>query len=324
MKETLKLYEKNLVTKEVSLISFPTELGSDARGLKEAPRFLYEHGLLEMLRAIGAEVAEEITIPCETPDPFATAPLKNLPQAALASSIAAQTVAHACKRDHLPIVLGGDHSISIGTIRGASTAYPSLGLLWIDAHPDVHTHESTLSGNLHGMGAALAMGFGSELLVAKRRAIKPEHVLFLGVKDFDPAELEFLREQPVNVLTMMDFIGRGLSPAFTAIDALRRKVGRIWVSMDIDSIDRTVAPGVAMPNTGGFTYREITSLAHYIGKTCEVAGLDIVELLPKNDKNGQTAALTLELIAKFLGGEYGSYQKYMARYGAAATAEVRS
>jgi arginase len=228
----------------------------------------------------------------------------------------AQNVAQAVKEAAMHSVvinLGGDHSASVGTLRGALAAHDSLGVIWIDAHPDVHTHETTKTGNIHGMPAALAMGFGHPSL-ASDKAISPENFLFAGVQDFDQAEIDFLRAHRTPVYTMLDIASKGLFPLLQAIDALAKRVDHVWISMDMDSIHYREAPGVAMPNTNGLTRREVLSLARYIGKTCPVAGIDIVEILPLNDHGGKTAMLALELIANFLGSEHSWYQEYMARY----------
>jgi arginase len=268
-----------------------------------------------MLAAIGAEIADEIAITCPPPQAFVEGPLKNFEETVEVSERAAKAIYAAISRGEIALALGGDHSSAIGTIRGASTACKSLGVIYIDAHPDVNTDDTTATGNIHGMVAALAMGAGHPYLLGeKRNAISPANFLFVGLKDFDEAEIDFLRRESPTAHTMLDIAERGLSPVMASITALARKVDKVWISMDMDSIDKTFAPGVAMPNSAGFTAREILSIAQYIGKTCDVAGLDIVEMLPANDSEGKTAGLALELIARFLGAEYSWYQKYMRQY----------
>ena len=269
-----------------------------------------------MLSSIGREVSQKVSISCPKPRLVASAgTMKNAVEIASVARRAAAATEKAARRGDTVIAIGGDHSISIGTLAGAAAAHESLGVIYIDAHPDCNTHETTLSGNVHGFVAANAMGFGHPMFTRiAKRAIAPEHFLFIGLKDFDQAEIDFLRDNRVPSVTMLDIVKRGLSPAFAAIDALARTVDKVWISMDFDSIDETYAPGVAMTTPDGLTRREIMGLAHHIGLTCNVAGMDLVELVPGKDKEGKTAGLALEISARFLGREYSWYKSYMDTY----------
>jgi arginase len=247
-----------------------------------------------MLRDIGAEVADEMAIPCEELEETSAA------------------TARVTSRSNMALVLGGDHSAAIGSMRGAAQG-GRLGVIYIDAHPDVHTPETTLTNNVHGMVAALAM-----------EHVRPEDFLFIGIKDFDQAEIEFIREHNPPHFTLLDIARCGLGPVMQAIDELAARTQRVWVSFDIDSIDQTFAPGVAMRNEAGLTAREALMLAQYIGHATNLRGIDIVELLPANDhKDGRTARLALALIARLLGHEWGGYQHYMREYTERADAIVR-
>ncbi len=293
MRDSLSFYERRSPTAPLSIICVPTELGSEARGLSEAPAYLYQHGLGAMLRDIGAEVADEMAIPCEELEATSAA------------------TARAVSRSNIALVLGGDHSAAIGSMRGAAQG-GRLGVIYIDAHPDVHTPETTLTNNVHGMVAALAM-----------EHVRPEDFLFVGIKDFDPAEIDFIRERKPSYFTLLDIARRGLGPAMQAIDELAARTDAVWVSFDIDSIDQAFAPGVAMRNEAGLTAREALVLAQHIGHAVNLRGLDIVELLPQNDIDSKTARLVLALTARLLGHEWGGYQHYMRDYTERADAIVR-
>lgn len=312
-RDTLSFYENSPLNRPLSIISIPTDLGSDARGCSDTPAYLYKHGLERMLEYLEIEVANKTTVACPTAPPPSMGRLKNLKEVADVARKSAMAVEAAAKRGEVVLALGGDHSSAIGTIAGASQAHRSLGVIWIDAHPDAHTDQTTATHNLHDMGAALAMGIGHDDLLGERRAINPDNFLYIGLKDFDQAEIELLREHN-NPVTMLDIAAHGLAPALAAIEALAANVEHVWISMDIDSIDKQYAPGVAMPCEDGLTRREILTLAQYIGRTCNVAGLDIVEMLPTNDKDDMTAKLAIELTARFLGGEYSWYRDYMDNY----------
>ena len=319
--DNLSYYESESEGKSVAIVGVPMGLGSDERGLQDAPRYLLDHGLEDVIASIGAEITDIIMVPCRNPERVVSAGYaKYLDEVIAASRVSSVVVGRAVRRGDFVLALGGDHSIALGTIAGAATAleHRTLGVIWIDAHPDANTDTSTLSGNIHGMPAAALMGFGHPLLTGvgreKECSVLPEHFLYLGLKDIDKAEIDFLRRESISAITMLDIAERGLARAMRAIDALRRKVDVVWVSMDMDSIDKEYAPGVGMPTSGGLTRREALALAHYIGHTCLLAGIDVVEIHPAKDEKEKTTTLAFELIALFLGGKYSWYEKYMDDY----------
>ena len=316
MEDNLSFYERPAQGDPVAILSIPLELGSDERGLAAAPKYLFKNGLESVITSVGREISEAVTIFSPAARLVASAGrMKHVQEVMSVAKRSAAVVEAAARRGYTVLALGGDHSISFGSIAGAAAAHPSLGVIYIDAHPDCNTDETTISGNVHGMVAAAMMDGGHPILTdIARRKISPEHFLFIGLKDIDEAEIEFLRARRVKCITMLDIAKRGLAPAIAAIDALAQKVDTLWVSMDMDSIDEAYAPGVGLATHGGLTRREVMGLAQYIGKTCRVAGLDIVEMVPAKDIEQKTAALALELIARFLGGEYSWYRGYMDTY----------
>lgn len=315
--DSLSLYTDRVPNSPVTVISIPLELGSDSRGLAAAPQYLFDNGLEALLQTLGVSMDQKLAISCPAGGQN-EGQLKSLEAIVATAHESCKEVTRALKSGYVVVALGGDHAMAVGTVAGAVSATPSIGVVWIDAHPDVHTDKTTISGNIHGMPAAVAMGFGHPELVAVGGSAKvaPEDFLYLGVKDFDQAEVDFLQEKKVPVVTMFDIAKFGLAPAVAAIDDLQRRVDSIWVSMDMDSIDKDYAPGVAMATHGGFTRREVVELAHYIGRRCKVVGLDVVEMVPEKDEGGKTAQLALKLIGSFLGGDPGWYQDYMRGYGA--------
>jgi len=337
MRDNLSFYEReeNSPThsqydghgKRVSVVGIPMELGSDEKGLADAPRYLLKRGLERVIERCGAEISERTMVPCRTPERIVSAgSTKYLDEIIAASRVSSAVVERAVRRGDFALALGGDHSMALGTIAGAAAALPGkrLGVIWIDAHPDANTHETTISGNIHGMPAAAAMGFGHPLLArigGITRKVPPENFLYIGLKDMDAAEIDFLRREKVRTITMLDIAEHGLSRAMRAIDALRRQSDAMWVSMDMDSIDKEYAPGVGMQNEGGLTRREVLALAQYIGKVCTLVGLDVVEISSAKDKDGRTATLAFELVSRFLGGEWNWYTEYMDDYRKTNVAE---
>jgi len=320
--DNLSFYERPASRNPVSIISIPFEYGSDARGLAKAPRHLFDCGLERMLNVIGVTIEEKEIIAC----PKNLAPTLQFPKylqetASVARAVCASVAARRKKRETV-ISLCGDHASAIGSIAGAASAGERIGVIYIDAHPDIHTHETTISGNTHAMVASASMGLGHPLLseVGDRRVkVQPKDFLYLGIKDFDSQEPALIRQSGARSITMLDVALHGLAQVQKAIDALSKQVDSVWISMDMDSIDKQYSPGVAMPCTDGFTRREIISIAHHIGVTCNVAGFDLVEMLPANDIDNKTAVLALEISARFLGAEYTWYRSYMAPYEAKRT-----
>lgn len=314
--DRLSFYEREEGGAPVTLLSVPLELGSDERGLAEAPKYLQQHGVEKLFPAIGREIAEHRSFICPKPHMVASAgTMKNVHEIVSVAKRTRAATEKAGKRGDTVVALGGDHSMSLGTIAGAAAAHSSLGLIYIDAHPDCTMESTTATGNVHGMIVSSATGQGNSLLTDLfTRKIRPEHVLYIGIKDIDAPEITLIRESGIRYFSMLDVAADGLRPLFREISALSQTVEKVWVSMDLDSIDEQYAPGVAMTTQGGLTRREVMSLAHYVGKVCNVAGLDIAEMLPAKDKDGITARLTIELIARFLGGQYDWYENYMAHY----------
>jgi arginase len=205
--DSLSFYENRLRHTSLSVLSIPLELGSDARGLAGAPQYLFDQGLLRMIKSLGLQVEEKkVIVSPKAPGP-SIGQAKNLPQIAAVATKSAAAATRMGNRGDFILSLGGDHSIAAGSISGASRTHKEIGVIWIDAHPDAHTTETSLSGNVHGMPAAALMGFGDALLTGvggSQPKIKPENFLYIGLKDFDQAEIDFIRREKVEAVTMLD------------------------------------------------------------------------------------------------------------------------
>ena len=178
----------------------------------------------------------------------------------------------------------------------------------------MNTDKTTLSGNVHGMHLASLLGFGADELKqlhSKATKIKKEHLLHIGGCDFDQAELDLIADEKLKAFTLFDLVSDGMSPLLKMIDNLAKRTPNVWVSLDLDVIDRIYAPGAGMPNAKGLTYREIAIIAEYIGRHCNVVGIDVVEYNPLQDDQQKTAELGIELVAKFFGKNYSWYTNYM-------------
>ena len=305
---------------KVDLIGIPLDLGAENLGVDIGPNAFRYQKIIEKLKTSGLSVTDKGDI---LPQPRDTIEIgdKKVKYLAEITRIAEQTARQTCdsiKNKRKVIALGGDHSISLGTIAGASVAEKgSLGVIYLDAHGDMNTHETTLTGNIHGMHLAALMGFGHKKLIQTFGAttkVKPRNVLHIGGNDFDQPEIDLLNKEQIPNFSMFDLMSTNLGPLFPKIDALQKRSKNIWVSLDLDVIDKVYAPGAGMPNTSGFSYREIATIAEYIGKHCNVIGVDVAEYNPLQDIEGKTVELGIELIAKFFGVQYSWYTNvYLAK-----------
>lgn len=226
-------------------------------------------------------------------------------------------VSTAVAEGYVPIILGGDHSVAIGSIAGVAKQATRLGLLWIDCHPDANTPETSPSGNIHGMSIAIALGCGDPRLTncfGFQPKVKPENVCIVGAKDIDKGEAEFLRQHGVRLFTQYDIekygIVRVIDEAYQIVSC---GTDRIHVSFDVDALDPVIAPGTGILSRGGLSYREISYIMRTIGQTQAVSSIDIIEINPLLDVKNQTAELAIELLLAALGGSYGDYERHYLR-----------
>lgn len=305
-----------VVKRSVKIIGVPMDLGTHRLGVDMGPNALRYAGLIATMRQLGLPVEDTGNIPVLTPESCRTGRenLKYLDEIVRVSEELGQQTAQILRERDFPLILGGDHSIAIGSIAGMNSFYgDDFGVIWIDAHPDCNTPRTTTSGNIHGMPLAVALGDGDERLVnilAPHRKLKPEHVVMIGTKDFDPPEREYIRKKRLQVFTMDDIEERGIKYPLEAIDTRFERLGGVFVSLDLDSIDVSCAPGVGIRSHGGLNYREIKYLCRAISRRFPLVGMEIVEFNPLYDRDNQTANLVVELILTLLGIEYGDYQRY--------------
>ncbi|MDB5186228.1 MAG: Arginase [Candidatus Saccharibacteria bacterium] len=301
----------------VSLIGVPMDLGAENLGVgMGADSFRYQH-IVKKLESAGLSVTDKgnVTVADRKDVSVGNPRLRHLDEIIRVSEETAGLVETAIRNGEKAVVLGGDHSITLGTVAGASVACDgNIGVIYFDAHGDMNTDETTPTGNIHGMQLASLMGFGAPELAktyGDQVKLQKEHLLHIGGCDFDQSELDLMARENIKAFTMLDLLSRNMAPLFPMIDELASKVDNIWISLDLDSIDAVYAPGAGMPNQKGLTYREIATIADYIGKKCSVVGVDVVEYNPLQDKESKTAELATELIATFLGHNYSWYTGYL-------------
>lgn len=293
------------------LIGFPCDLGAGRRGVDMGPSALRIAGIASMLEALGHRVSDDGDIPVRGQEVqrIANPKLKYLPEIVRASRLLAARVANALADGAFPIVLGGDHSLGIGSVAGVSMHCRQqgkrLGLLWIDAHADMNTPETTPSGNIHGMPLAVAMGMGNYRLTnvgGFSPKVAPEHVALIGIRSVDPGERELIARLPMMVYAMPEIDKRGIHTIIEEVlERFRRTVDHVHVSFDLDSVDPSLAPGVGTPVSGGLTFREAHLAMEILADSQMVGSLDVAEVNPILDVRNTTAQFAAEIVASLLG-----------------------
>jgi arginase len=284
---------------KVAIIGAALDLGQRRRGVDMGPSAIRYAGLEARLRGLGFETSDRGNVAAAVAEAVDEhdARSRYLPQVQETCARVAELVEQAVREGATPLVLGGDHSIALGTLAGLAAVHGAGGVLWIDAHADLNTPETTPSGNIHGMALAggLGLAFGGEALV------DPARVALVGVRELDPGERDFLLERRVFVATMSDVDRRGIEPAIREALARVEGPGFVHVSLDVDAVDPDVAPGVGTPVRGGLSYREAHLAMELIAESGIATSLEVVEVNPILDRRNATARLVVELIASALG-----------------------
>jgi len=292
---------------QIDIIGVPIDLGADRRGVDMGPSAIRYAHLREKLEALGYSVHDtgNIEVPIAETCAITDASLKYVDCIVPMARRAAGAVATSIQAGHFPLVLGGDHSLSLGSIRGAARE-KSVGVIWVDAHADFNTAATTPSGNIHGMPLAALCGLGdrrlTELWDKQVAALDPRRVAIIGVRDLDPGEKANLREAGVLVMGMEQIDRIGMVAAVEkAIERVTRDVQGLYLSFDMDVMDPRHAPGVGTPVAAGLTQREGHVACELIGETGKLVGMDIVEVNPILDQQNQTGSLAVELVLSALG-----------------------
>jgi arginase len=289
----------------LSILGVPMDLGAGRRGVDMGPGALRNARLNAVLRGLGHTVTDlgdvAVTIP-ETVDKLEQSGLI-FRDSILGACTETYRRLSALDADTFPISLGGDHSVSMGTVAGASQGRRT-GLIWVDAHTDYNTPTSSPSGNIHGMPVAHLTGLGDPQLSSIGGVdwrVRPEDVVMIGIRSVDPAERELVREAGIKVYTMKDVDTLGISRITSETLERLSGVERLHVSFDADALDPSVCPGVGTPVLGGLSYREGHLLMELLAESRRVTSLDIVEVNPTLDTRNTTAEVMVSMAASLLG-----------------------
>lgn len=297
----------------ISILGVPTDFGANRRGVDMGPSAIRYGGLYEALDAAGVDWTDDgdlrtprTAIAGERLASRDGTTTRHREETAEVCSRLADRISSTVDEGRMPLVLGGDHSVAIGTIAG-SAAEDSLGALWFDAHADFNTPETSPSGNIHGMPLASVLGYGSlgGEPWTQAPALDESRVALVGLRDVDDSEQPALEDSDVSVYTMTDIDRRGIGTVVTeAIDVATDGDGEVHVSLDLDWLDPNEAPGVGTPVRGGVSYREAHTAMEYVAElvpASSIRSMEVVEVNPVLDRENETGTLACELIASAVG-----------------------
>lgn len=296
---------------KVRIIGFPMDLGAGRRGVDMGPSALRIAGVGERLAALGYSVSDRGDVDIKTAEiqEVENPRLRYLSEIAHACGVLSREVEKALDADEFPLVLGGDHSMAIGTIAGIAAhcrkTNKRLGVIWIDAHSDINTPDTSPSGNIHGMPVAVSLGIGpKELTTIGGDFVKlqPHQIVMMGLRSIDEGERALIRKLKIEAYTMSDLDKQGVHRIIAkTLSTLRAKVDHLHVSFDLDSVDPHVAGGVGTPVPGGFTYREAHLIMEAIADTGYMASMEVAEVNPILDNRNASAEVAAELVASGMG-----------------------
>lgn len=292
---------------QIRVIGVPMDLGADRRGVDIGASAIRYAGLNDQLRRLDYEVHDigNIVVPQPESQPSGNSRLKYLEPIIKVAEELADTVTAALNANEFPLILGGDHSITLGSMTGVTRLHKDIGVLWIDAHADFNTEETTPSGNIHGMILAALAGLGNSRLTGidgRTPKLNAQRIVIVGARDLDHGERDLLRTHQIHVFTMSDIDQRGISDVMREALAIAGTASDgIHLSLDMDALDPVHAPGVGTPVRGGLSYREAHLAMELIADSGRLVAMDVVEVNPILDRENATALLAVELVMSALG-----------------------
>ncbi len=291
----------------IRIIGAPMDLGADRRGVDIGASAMRYAGLSDHLHRLGHTIHDIGNIPIPQPEsqPIGNQRLKYLEPIVQTAEELARQVTDALENQEFPLILGGDHSIALGSISGVARVHKPLGVLWVDAHADFNTEDTTPSGNIHGMVLAALAGLGNASLQnvgGWSPKIEAERIAIVAARDLDPGEQALLRTHNIHVFTMSDIDQHGISRIMQqALAIAGHNDTPIHLSLDMDSLDPRDAPGVGTPVRGGLSYREAHLAMEMIAASNRLVSMDVVEVNSILDRENATAQLAVELTLSALG-----------------------
>ena len=291
---------------KVAVIGVPMDLGQTRRGVDMGPSAIRYAELIERLQSIGVKIEDKGDIAVGRPaaEPQSAA-LKNLELVVKTNTLLAEKVDDMFENGYFPLVLGGDHSIALGTLAGTAKHFSRLGVIWFDAHGDLNTEETSPSGNIHGMPLAASLGLGHADLTGihgKDPKVLPENVVIIGARSLDEGERALIRKLGIKVYTMHEIDRIGMARVMEeTISYLKERTDGVHLSLDMDGIDPADAPGVGTPVIGGISYREGHLAMEMLCEAGIISSAEFVEVNPILDERNKTAIAAVALIGSLFG-----------------------
>ncbi|TWT04500.1 arginase [Planococcus sp. CPCC 101016] len=293
----------------ISIIGVPMDHGQNRRGVDMGPSAIRYAGVVDRIEELGHSVSDEGDIQIGQADGSVdtSTNLRNLKAITEATEALGDKVFEVAEAGNFPLVLGGDHSIAIGTLSGISERHENLGVIWYDAHADMNTSDTSPSGNIHGMPLAASFGHGHEKLTNIRGyspKVKPENIVIIGARSVDPGERELIKERGIRVYSMHEIDKIGMNAVIE--DSIRylkeeRKTDAVHLSLDLDGIDPMYTPGVGTPVPGGISYRESHLAMEMLFDAGIITSAEFVEVNPILDEKNRTADVAVALIGSLFG-----------------------
>ncbi|WP_330949663.1 arginase [Virgibacillus sp. MG-45] len=294
--------------RNISIIGVPMDLGQSRRGVDMGPSAIRYAGAIDRLKVLHDHVDDLGDISIQRPEEegeIGTSNLKNLEQVIAGNEALAALVDKEISKHRFPLILGGDHSIAIGSLAGISKHYNNLGVIWYDAHGDLNTSDTSPSGNIHGMPLAVSIGLGHEKLTGLygyEPKVKPENIVIVGARSLDPGERQLIREKGIKVYSMHEIDRMGMPKVMEeTINYLRDRTDGVHLSLDLDGLDPTEAPGVGTPVLGGLTYRESHLAMEMLAESNMITSAEFVEVNPILDEKNKTATVAVALMGSLFG-----------------------
>lgn len=294
--------------KKISIIGVPMDLGQARRGVDMGPSAIRYAGVVERLEGLDYDIDDLGDIQIGRRERVSDEPvdnLRNLREVAEASERLANAVDQTIASDRFPLVLGGDHSIAIGTLAGVAKHYQNFGVIWYDAHGDLNTGETSPSGNIHGMPLAVSLGIGHPILTSiggPVPKIKPENIVIIGARSLDDGEKVLIKEKGIKVYSMHEIDRLGMTTVIEeTIKYLAERTDGVHLSLDLDGLDPHDAPGVGTPVIGGISYRESHLAMEMLEEAKIITSAEFVEVNPILDDKNKTASVAVALMGSLFG-----------------------
>lgn len=298
------------MNKNISIIGVPMDLGQVRKGVDLGPNAIRLTGLIERLQQLSLDVVDLGDIEMDKVKKIRfgfnrnNENLRNLAPIVNGNLKLASKINEVIIANRFPLILGGDHSIALGTIAGLSKHYNNLGVIWYDAHGDLNTTETTPSGNIHGMPLASSLGYGDKTLVeleGYHPKIKPENIVLIGTRSLDEGEKLLIKQLGIKVFTMSDIDHLGIKTVMEQTIKHLKNCDGVHLSLDLDGLDPHDAPGVGIPVMGGITYRESRFAMEILFNENIITSAEFVEVNPVLDTNNKTAKTAVDLICTLFG-----------------------